>query len=85
MIEDDKHQDLSKLTTPQPINIKLDYDADGHWVTLVKGDQAICKFNTEDTDTLFTAVRLLSGLLSADCIQSEIVDIRNLLLEVVGS
>ena len=86
MIEKDKRQeDLSNLATPRPINVRLDRDEDGNWITLVKDSHAICKLNVEDADTLFTAIRLLTGLLSADCVKGEIEQLRDLLLEEVGS
>ena len=52
----------------------------------------IVKFNakdnedkTENNECLFDAVRLLGGILAADCVKGEIEELRDLILMEVGS
>ena len=78
MFEDKK---IEALKAPQPINVIIN----GDFLTLVKGDIAICKLNCDDHTAMHTSITLLNGLLRADLVKGEIEQIRDLILEVVGS
>ena len=80
MLEDRK-QDLSGLSVPVPITPCID----GDFITFKKGDVAICKFNIEDTDSLYSSMIMLTGLLKTGACVGEIEQLRDLILEVVGS
>lgn len=72
---------LDDLKIPRSIHVQLDKD----FIGFTANDDAICKFAIGDTDTIFTAVRLLNGILSAQLGHAEVEHLRDLLLEVVGS
>ena len=66
------------INTPQPIKIAIE----GDFITLMKQDVPICKFNTEDIEALNTAITLLNGILRVGAVYGEIENIRDILKEV---
>lgn len=81
MIEDRKNN--SYLSVTRPINIKVDTDI--NYRTFTKDDKPICKLNIEDSEVMYDAIRLLSGVIGNNLNIAEIEQLRDLITETVGS
>lgn len=85
MLEDrnEKEKDWSEqLNTPKPITPWID---DEGFITLKKQDVDILRVHTSDHESIYPAILLLNGLLRAGVVYAEIEQVRDLLIDVVGS
>jgi hypothetical protein len=84
MYEERKQDDsLESLSPPQsrPLNIYLNGDS----IAIYCRDKPIVRVTAEDYDTLYSAINLLNGIVGNELSLDEIKEVRNILLEVVGS
>ncbi len=83
MYEERKQDPFRELSPPQsrPLNIYLNGDS----IAIYCRDKPIVRVTAEDYDTLYSAINLLNGIVGNELSLDEIKEVRNILLEVVGS
>ena len=72
---------MDPVQNSRPINVKLDE----HFITLSASQRPIVRVNMEDNTAICSAIRLLNGIIGGELNRDEIVRVRDLLQEVVGS
>jgi hypothetical protein len=75
------NEDFYSLSFRRSIAIHLE---EGYTTLKVQGSP-ILKVDSDDKEAIFSAIRLLNGVLGANLSRAEIEEVRDILQEVVGS
>jgi hypothetical protein len=81
-----------KIYNPDPFDdaqfpqaTRIDVYIDGSFMTLKKGDRTILRINTEDSEALFVAHSLISGIAKCAMVPAELDNLRDILEGVIRS